>query len=198
MWWGLSSRIVTEVKDKWKNLYSTAKKEFSSFQRESRMTGGGPAPKPISVASEKITEIFWRNTSFTQFAQFRGRYVKNVTVTKLIMWLTCSPPCLLLKECVNAGGFKVHGNVDRCKRWVFARVHFIRLLRIQPLHVGCLLGAFKISGGQVGARHEVLNPGPLSKFVCCKGTPGPLADRLVSHKWTPKAGWTPLNPNCLK
>ena len=47
---GLSSRTVTEVKDKWKNLH---KKEFSSFRRESRMTGGGPAPKPPSVASEK-------------------------------------------------------------------------------------------------------------------------------------------------
>ena len=51
---GLSSRTVTEVKDKWKNLHSTAKKEFSSFRRERRMTGGGPASKPPSVASEKI------------------------------------------------------------------------------------------------------------------------------------------------
>ena len=89
---------------------------------------------------------FWRNTSFLQFARFRGMYVNNVTVTKLVMWLTCSPPCLLLsKECVNVGGFKVHGDVDTCKRLVFARAHFIWLLRIQPLHVGHLLGSFKIS-----------------------------------------------------
>ena len=61
---GLSSRTVTEVKDKWKNLHSTAKKEFSSFRRERRMTGGGPAPKPSSVASEKIIEICEETPAF--------------------------------------------------------------------------------------------------------------------------------------
>ena len=64
---GLSSRTVTEVKDKWKNLHSTAKKEFSSFRRESRMTGGGPTPKPPSVANEKIIEIFEETPAFRGF-----------------------------------------------------------------------------------------------------------------------------------
>ena len=48
---GLASRTVAEVKAKWKNLHSTAKRDFSSFRREAKKTGGGPAPKPPSAAS---------------------------------------------------------------------------------------------------------------------------------------------------
>ena len=76
----------------------------------------------------------------------------------------------------------MHDDVDTCKRWVFARVHFIRLLRIQPFTLGAYLALLKYLGGQVGARREVLNTGPLSGFVCHKGTPEPLARRLVSRK----------------
>ena len=49
---GVASRMVQEVKDKWKNLQSTAK-EFSSFRRETAKTGSGPAPKQLSLATEK-------------------------------------------------------------------------------------------------------------------------------------------------
>ena len=55
---GLASHTVAEIKDKWKNLHSTAKRDFSSFRREAKKTGGGPAPKPPSAASEKIIELF--------------------------------------------------------------------------------------------------------------------------------------------
>ena len=33
---GQASRSVQDVKDKWKNLHSDAKKEFNTFQRESK------------------------------------------------------------------------------------------------------------------------------------------------------------------
>ena len=49
---GTANRTVSEVKDKWKNLHSTAKKEFPEFKIESRKTGGGPPPKPPSVSSK--------------------------------------------------------------------------------------------------------------------------------------------------
>ena len=55
---GTANRMVSEVKDKWKNLHSTAKKEFSEFKRESKKTGGGPPPKPLSVSSKEIIEVF--------------------------------------------------------------------------------------------------------------------------------------------
>ena len=55
---GKASRTVQEVKDKWKNLHSTAKKEFSTFKKESKKTGDGPPPKQPSQSSEQIIEIF--------------------------------------------------------------------------------------------------------------------------------------------
>ena len=61
---GLASRTVAEVKDKWRNLHSTAKRDFSSFRREAKKTGGGPAPKPPSAASEKIIELFEETPAF--------------------------------------------------------------------------------------------------------------------------------------
>ena len=67
---GVANRTVQEVKDKWKNLQSIAKKEFSSFRRETTKTGGGPAPKPPSLATEKIIEIFKETPSFTGLQGF--------------------------------------------------------------------------------------------------------------------------------
>ena len=55
---------MAEVKDKWKNLHSTTKRDLSSFQREAKKTGGGPAAKPQSAASEKIIEPFEETPPF--------------------------------------------------------------------------------------------------------------------------------------
>ena len=62
---GTANRTVSEVKDKWKNLHSTAKKEFSEFKRESRKTGGGSPPKPPSVSSKEIIEVFEDTPGFS-------------------------------------------------------------------------------------------------------------------------------------
>ena len=42
---------MQEIRDKWKNLQSHAKREFSSFKSEQKKTGGGPAPPNPSKAS---------------------------------------------------------------------------------------------------------------------------------------------------
>ncbi|XP_068712952.1 t-SNARE domain-containing protein 1-like [Montipora foliosa] len=55
---GRANRSIQEIKDKWKNLHSTAKKEFSNYKKEYKKTGGGPSPKPPSQSSEQIIEIF--------------------------------------------------------------------------------------------------------------------------------------------
>ena len=55
---GVANRTVQEIKDKWKNMHSAAKKEFSSFRKEKVKTGGRPAPMPPSLATEQIIEMF--------------------------------------------------------------------------------------------------------------------------------------------
>lgn len=67
---GVAYRTVQEVRDKWKNMTSTAKKEFSDFGKEQRKTGGGPAPKKPSAATAKIIEIFKETASFTGLSGF--------------------------------------------------------------------------------------------------------------------------------
>ena len=49
---GVAKRTTQEVTDKWKNLTSAAKREFSDFGKQSRITGGGPAPELPSAATE--------------------------------------------------------------------------------------------------------------------------------------------------
>ncbi|KAL9988924.1 hypothetical protein ACROYT_G003419 [Oculina patagonica] len=67
---GYANREVREVKDKWKNLHSTAKKEFSEFKRESKKTGGGPPPKKPSQSSGQIIEIFEHTPAFSGLSGF--------------------------------------------------------------------------------------------------------------------------------
>jgi molecular chaperone DnaK (HSP70) len=67
---GVDNRTVQEVKDKWKNLQSTAKKVFSGFRKQTKKTGGGPAPKPPSAATTKIIDMFKETPSFTGLQGF--------------------------------------------------------------------------------------------------------------------------------
>jgi hypothetical protein len=43
---GVANRTTSEVKEKWKNLTSSAKKKFADVNRQMRKTGGGPPPNP--------------------------------------------------------------------------------------------------------------------------------------------------------
>ena len=69
---GTAGRTLAEVKDKWKNLHSTVKKEFSTFRKETKKTGGGPAPKPPSASSEKIIEVFEDTPAFSGLNGFEA------------------------------------------------------------------------------------------------------------------------------
>lgn len=59
---GQEIHTIQEVKDKWKNLHSISKNEFSSFKRDSKKTGGGLPP---SQSSEQIIEIFENTPAFS-------------------------------------------------------------------------------------------------------------------------------------
>ena len=67
---GRANRSVQEIKDKWKNLHSTAIKEFSNYKKEYKKTGGGPPPKPPSRSSEQIIEIFEDTPAFSGLERF--------------------------------------------------------------------------------------------------------------------------------
>ena len=63
---GQENCTLQEVKDKWKNLHSTAKREFSSLKKDSKKkTGGGPPPKPPMQSSKQIFEIFENTPAFS-------------------------------------------------------------------------------------------------------------------------------------
>ena len=53
-------------------MHSTAKKEFATFRRETKKTGGGPAPKPPSASSEKIIEVFEDTPTFSGLNGFEA------------------------------------------------------------------------------------------------------------------------------
>jgi hypothetical protein len=64
---------VQEIKDKWKNLQTTAKKEFSRQRRSYGQTGGGPPCKKPKEATEKIMRLFENAPSFTGLHGFETR-----------------------------------------------------------------------------------------------------------------------------
>ena len=79
VWWEITAAVnsvgvdkgtETEVSEKWKNLHSAAKREFTKFRKESKKTGGGPAPKEISATTSKVIELFQDTPSFVGLAGF--------------------------------------------------------------------------------------------------------------------------------
>ncbi|CAC5376496.1 unnamed protein product [Mytilus coruscus] len=61
---GVSLRNVSTVKTKFRNLTRDAKDKFVYEKRERNKTGGGPAPKPISMAEENIINAMKDTSSF--------------------------------------------------------------------------------------------------------------------------------------
>ena len=75
---GVTAKSTQEIRDKWKNLQSHAKREFSSFKSEQKKTGGGPAPPNPSEASLKIINMFSDTPSFTGLHGFEtGKFNIN-------------------------------------------------------------------------------------------------------------------------
>ena len=65
-------RTTAEVRGKWRNLHSQAKKEFSGLAKEQKKTGGGPAPKMPSAFTAKVIDIFKETPSFTGLEGFES------------------------------------------------------------------------------------------------------------------------------
>lgn len=69
---GVAMRTTTEVREKWRNLHSQAKKEYSELSKEEKKTGGGPAPKMPSTLTAKVTDLFKETPFFTSLAGFES------------------------------------------------------------------------------------------------------------------------------
>ena len=65
-------QTTAEVREKWRNLHSQAKKEFSGLAKEQKKTGGGPAPKMPSAFTAKVINIFKETPSFTDLEVFES------------------------------------------------------------------------------------------------------------------------------
>ncbi|XP_062620665.1 nuclear apoptosis-inducing factor 1-like [Saccostrea cucullata] len=61
---GTAHRTVTEVKDKWRNMCRDAKQKFAEHKRESKKTGGGPPPTPLSQTVSDIVDLYKDSSSF--------------------------------------------------------------------------------------------------------------------------------------
>ena len=67
---GVAERSVQDIKDKWKNMHSLAKKEFTIHKNAIRVTGGGPPPKPPTSSTDKIIKLFENTPTFTGLQGF--------------------------------------------------------------------------------------------------------------------------------
>ena len=65
-------QTTTEVHEKWRNLHSQAKKEYSELAKEQKKTGGGPAPKMPSTLTAKVIDLFKETPSFTSLEGFES------------------------------------------------------------------------------------------------------------------------------
>ena len=69
---GVAMRTTAEVREKWRNLHSQAKKEFSELAKEQKKTGGGPAPKMPLAFTAKVIDIFKETPSFIGLEGFES------------------------------------------------------------------------------------------------------------------------------
>ena len=62
---GVCKRTAIEVKEKWRGMVSTAKKEHNKCAAEKKKTGGGKQPDSPKGTTVKIIEIFGDDPSFS-------------------------------------------------------------------------------------------------------------------------------------
>jgi len=68
----VAMQTTTEVHEKWRNLHSQAKKEYSELAKEQKKTGRGPAPKMPSTLTAKVIDLFKETPSFTSLEGFES------------------------------------------------------------------------------------------------------------------------------
>ena len=81
---GVAYRTGNEIRDKWRNTVSKAKKAFTEQRREVSKTGGGPPPKPIPPQFEAVIDLMKDSSSLTGIDEgletdifISGKYIKS-------------------------------------------------------------------------------------------------------------------------
>jgi hypothetical protein len=64
---GLHYRTDKEVKTKWQNMQTSAKKQYTDKKKYATQTGGGPPAKELSNETEKIVDMMKDCSSFVGF-----------------------------------------------------------------------------------------------------------------------------------
>ena len=77
---GVASRTIYKVKQKWKGLFSIAKKEFRQQKKAQRKTGSGPAPGQPSDTSKMIVEVYDNTLGFSVFQEVLSPVSTAVTI----------------------------------------------------------------------------------------------------------------------
>ena len=73
---GLHSRSDKEVKSKWQNLQTKAKKKYAESMKYRAQTGGGPAPKALTSETDTIVEM----KDCSSFVGLKGSESSVVTI----------------------------------------------------------------------------------------------------------------------
>ena len=62
---GVAPRTLKEVKDKWRNMTSKSKSNFTEYRKEVNKTGGGPTPKKTTSSVERIVNMMQDTASLS-------------------------------------------------------------------------------------------------------------------------------------
>ena len=115
----MASRTTSEIKEKWKNLTSSAKKKFADVNRQMRKTGGGPPPKKPTAVQERIIN-YLRILLFLpdQTAWLRDRYeVKCIFYIWVQVWASLHKLRTLVTRALDrfTGNIFIHNlqNINR-------------------------------------------------------------------------------------
>ncbi|CAG2194998.1 unnamed protein product [Mytilus edulis] len=88
---GVSYRKLSTVKTKFRNLTRDAKEKFTYERKERNKTGGGPAPKPISMAEENIINAMKDTSSFKGIDGGMETSVDSITSDQMFTAVPISP-----------------------------------------------------------------------------------------------------------
>ena len=70
---------MVEIKAKSKNICSSAKVSWNEFKKKRKITGGGPAPKPLSAEEQHVVEIFQGQPKFEGLEGYSSFHTESST-----------------------------------------------------------------------------------------------------------------------
>ncbi|CAG2252145.1 unnamed protein product [Mytilus edulis] len=157
---GVSYRKLSTVKNKFRNLTRDAKEKFTYERKERNKTGGGPAPKPISMAEENIINAMKDTSSFKGIDGGMETSVDSITSDQMFTVEPISPVPAL-------NGSPTCQTVDDLP----SSVESIWIRRLEQVHQRN--EELALSSATVHASLPVPVPVPVQKQTCTQQPPKP-------------------------